>query len=198
MKKISLTAVCMTLSVIIVAVACAAGTLDDIRRKVGRTEKEGKVSATGSKGGIQIQSVSKGVVSGWAFDEGAGTRMVRCILVKFKVFKRGQVGLPYLACYLFDKERKEVKKLTSYLELTPSGSVEPTAQGVANGNRTNTIQFVYPNDLIFKYVIAIVGNDTDGVYAMTIPKGLNLDLFDFPEKKLMKLEKSETLPKKIE
>ncbi|HRZ86840.1 MAG TPA: hypothetical protein P5287_03405 [bacterium] len=169
--------------------ADAAGTLDDIYKKVGRTDPKAQKAddmPSNGKGTIQIQGVNKGKISGWAGDGGAGTPLMPSIDIRFKIYKRGQVEVPYLACYLFDKDKKAIRKMTEYLELTPAGSQEPASKNVFTGSRTNTVQFVYPKDLNFKYVIAVVGNDTDGIYARSMSRNVSVNDFDFPEKKLLK------------
>lgn len=177
------------LTVLLVNV-CFAATLEDIRRRVGKSDVS-EQSDSGSKKVVQIQSVNKGVVSGWVFSEGTGTRMVRSMDVKFKIRKKGQVELSYLCCYLFDKNKKEVKKLTEFLELVPSGSQEPVSNKVFNGGKTTTVQFVYPNEISFKYCIAVVGNDADGVSYFITPRAANVNEFEFAERKLIVKEAKE-------
>ena len=135
---------------------------------------------------IEIQSVSKGVVNSWVKDQGVGMRMLRCINVKFKVYQNGKVELPYIKCYVYDRNRKLLRTFNRYLELTSSGSMQPAILNVFDGNRTTTIQFVYPETLDFKYAIAVVGNDTNGVFARTLPRNADLNNFSFPEKTLLK------------
>jgi len=106
--------------------------------------------------------------------------------VKFRINKRGMVNLPYLSCYLYDRNKKQVIKLTKYLVLTVSGSKNSSGGSSFKGKRTHTIQFVYPNSVIFKYYLAVLGNNKGGISAVVMPRGNNIDDFYFPEKKYMK------------
>ncbi|MFC2149688.1 hypothetical protein ACFLQ8_03200 [Candidatus Auribacterota bacterium] len=177
-----------------------SGTLEDIRKKVRIDDKKAAKPLTRTLDDIKrrlrksgdrekkdhdifdILSARKSVVSDWEYEDGVGTRRMQCIEVRFKIRKKGIVKVPHLCCYLFDENKKQVSKLTGYLLQTMSGSVEPADMNAFDGKKTVTVQFVYQHTLEFKYYLVVIGNDTDGLSAVVMPRGSLLDSFDFEEK----------------
>ena len=129
---------------------------------------------------VDIQSAEKTTIMGAAFTEGAGTRAVKAIEVKFKINKKGVVEVPILTAYLYDRNKNLVTKITNFL--LKQGTSYSYGQGkFFKGKKTQQIGFFYPNEIRFKYFLVVLGAPGNLTTKLS-PRGANIEEFAYDEK----------------
>jgi hypothetical protein len=156
--------------------------LMDERRREFFNEKIPLKGEKESKPTFEILSLNKGVVQDYAYDGGPGTRQVRCIEVKFKIHQGGELQIPYFYIYLYDSKKTFIKRLERMLikEITGSHEIDP-ATFMFKGKKTYTAQFDYPNQVSFKYYLAVLGSD-ENMSVQVEPGNISWKELDFEEK----------------
>ncbi len=128
---------------------------------------------------VEIQSITKTRTAGWVFSSGAGTRNARGIELKFKINRPGDIEIPILVAYLYDRNKKPVKKIDKVL--VNQGTRIVLASGKRfKGKRTHRVIFPYENETQFKYYLVVAG--TRGDLSAHVEPNARIEDFAFEEK----------------
>jgi hypothetical protein len=135
-----------------------------------------------SKPMFEILSTHKGTIQGWEYTGGAGTRQIRCIEVKFKIHQEGETRFPYFYVYLYDSKKNLIQRLERMMlkEITESKEID-AATFSFKGEKTYTVQFDYPNEVLFKYYLVVLGKPGN-VSVRAQPGNVSWRELDFSEK----------------
>lgn len=160
---------------------CESRSVTDERRREFFNEKIPQEKKP-SKPVFEILSMNKGTIQGWIYDAGPGTRLLRCIEVKFKIHREEETRLPYFYVYLYDSRKAFIQRLEEMFikEITESKEIDPAIFSF-KGKKTYTVQFDYPNEVLFKYYLVVLGKPGN-VSVRAEPGNVSWKEFDFPEK----------------
>jgi hypothetical protein len=131
---------------------------------------------------FQIQSISQATMPDYVYDEGPGTRQVRSVDVKIKISGNKDIRIPILYVYLYDKDKKLIDRLERiYMKVGADTKEMDMNSFLFKPRKTYVLMFDYPNELNFKYFMAVVGNKKR-VAAEVKPGNVSPSDFDFEEK----------------
>lgn len=135
-----------------------------------------------TKGLFEIQSVSKGIMADFAYNSGTGTRQVRSIDVKIKLNTAEDTQIPILYVYVYDKDKRLLNRLERiYMKVGADTKEIDVNSFLFKPKKTYILMFDYPNELNFKYFMAVVGSKKQ-VTVEIKPGNVSPSDFEFEEK----------------
>lgn len=135
---------------------------------------------------FEILSIYKTTMQDFEYDSGPGTRIVRCIEVKFKINRPGKNKIPFFYVYLYDADKSLVQRLQRGLLKEATDTKEIDLPGFSfDGGKTYIVQFDYRNEMKFKYYLTVLGDAKD-ISALAKPGNIPWQDFDFDEKAMFK------------
>ena len=96
------------------------------------------------------------------------------------VNQSGNVEVPILAAYLYDRDKNLVKKIEDFL-INKGMRYVPATDKFFKGKKTHLIVFPYENETRFKYYLVVAGKPGN-LTARIEPREINIKEFAFDEK----------------